>query len=156
MRSGPDRGTHRLSVKMFPSKVWVWVFALGAACSERTGELREWKPEDHQPPPAVVPEGQGAGEAPGPVAVGAAAEALWNLRCATCHGSQGRGDGPQRPPGIAIPDMTQAAFQGQRTDEQLGQVISNGRGMMPAFGQELTEAGIAALVQQIRKLGAPP
>jgi mono/diheme cytochrome c family protein len=155
MRLGPGRGTHRLSVKTFSSKVWVWVFVLAAACSERTGELREWKPEDHQPPPAVAPEGQGEGAGPGAAAPGAAVAALWSLRCATCHGPEGRGDGPQRPPGSAVPDMTQAAFQGQRSDAQLIETITHGRGMMPAFGQELTEAGAAALVQHIRQLGAP-
>jgi len=142
---------------MSPSKVWVWVFALLAAgCGERRGELREWKPEDHQPPPAVAPEGQGEGMAGGGDTAANAVAALWTLRCATCHGAEGRGDGAQRPPGIAMPDMTQAAFQGQRSDAQLAETITRGRGMMPAFGQELTEAGTAALVQHVRRLGSPP
>jgi mono/diheme cytochrome c family protein len=55
-----------------------------------------------------------------------------------------------------MPDMTQASFQGQHSDAQLIETIKNGRGMMPAFGQELTEAGAAALVQHIRKLGGTP
>jgi hypothetical protein len=55
-----------------------------------------------------------------------------------------------------MPDMTQAAFQGQRSDAQLIETITQGRGMMPAFGQELTEAGAIALVQHIRGLGTQP
>ncbi len=55
-----------------------------------------------------------------------------------------------------MPDLTQAAFQAQRSDAQLAEVILKGRGMMPAFGQELTEAGAEALVQHIRKLGGGP
>ncbi|MFT3927602.1 MAG: c-type cytochrome [Myxococcales bacterium] len=140
-----------------PSKLWMWVFvSLAAGCSERTGELREWKPEDHQPPPAVAPEGQGEGAGPGGDTTANAVAALWSLRCATCHGPQGRGDGAQRPPGSAMPDMAQGAFQAQRSDAQLAETITRGRGMMPAFGQELTEAGTAALIQHIRSFGAPP
>jgi mono/diheme cytochrome c family protein len=55
-----------------------------------------------------------------------------------------------------MPDMTQASFQAQRTDAQLGEVIAGGRGMMPAFGSEVTEAGISALIQHVRGLGARP
>jgi len=55
-----------------------------------------------------------------------------------------------------MPDLTQASFQEQRSDAQLAEAILQGRGMMPAFGQELTEAGAEALVQHIRKLGRSP
>ena len=65
-----------------------------------------------------------------------AAEALFNVSCASCHGRDGRGQGERRPPGAAVPDFTQAAFQAQRSDAQLGEVIRTGRGLMPAFGKQ--------------------
>jgi mono/diheme cytochrome c family protein len=115
-------------------------------------ELREWQPTDHQPPPEVVPEGQGqAAEEEGDPNQRAAA-ALWGMRCASCHGASGQGDGAGRPPGAALPDMTQAAYQSSRSDDQLHAVIKNGRGMMPAFGDQLSDVGITALVEHVRSL----
>lgn len=75
------------------------------------------------------------------------------MRCAQCHGEAGRGDGSGKPPGAALPDFTSASFQSARTDAQLGEVIAKGRGLMPAFGDQITQAGIDALVAHIRKLG---
>ena len=125
-----------------------------AACQGR-GELREWQASDHQPPPAVAPEGQGEGqsEAAGEGDANArAAEALWGMRCATCHGAGGRGDGSGRPPGVAMPDMTSAAYQRSRSDADLHAVIKGGRGLMPAFGDQLSDLGIDELVKHVRTL----
>jgi cytochrome c oxidase cbb3-type subunit 3 len=127
------------------------VLAGALGCRDSRRELREWTPADHQPPPAVAPEGQGEEQA-GDTA--RAVAALWAMRCASCHGESGQGNGPGRPPGAALPDFTQAAWQAQRTDAQLVQVITKGRNMMPAFGDEITEAGIDVLVQHIRSLSA--
>jgi mono/diheme cytochrome c family protein len=52
--------------------------------------------------------------------------------------------------------MTQAAFQTARTDAQIAEVVSKGRGLMPAFGEQITEAGIAVLVGHVRSLGRAP
>ncbi len=133
------------------------VLALGAvlACGKDTSQLREWRPEDHQPPPAVMPEGQGAAEESGdPVA--RAAAALFSMRCASCHGEAGRGDGSARPPGAQLPDFGSAAFQSAHSDAQLHEVIAKGRGLMPAFGADITEKGIAALIAHVRALRADP
>jgi mono/diheme cytochrome c family protein len=128
-----------------------------AACEGRR-ELREWQPSDHQPPPAVVPEGQGQAAEQGSeqggeqASTARAASALFSARCASCHGALGRGDGAERPPGTALPDFTTSAYQQKRTDTEIHGVIKMGRGLMPAFGEQLTEVGIAALVQHIRTL----
>ena len=74
------------------------------------------------------------------------------MRCATCHGAEGRGDGVGRPPGIAMPDMTTAAFHDARSDEALSEVIVKGRGLMPAFGDQLSDDGVAAVVRHVRAL----
>jgi mono/diheme cytochrome c family protein len=79
-----------------------------------------------------------------------AAEALWTVSCAGCHGRDGKGQGPQRPPGAQPPDFTSAEFQQQRSDAQLVQVITAGKGMMPPFGKQVNPQGIAALIGHIR------
>jgi mono/diheme cytochrome c family protein len=122
-----------------------------AACGD-TRELREWKPSDHQPPPAVAPEGQGEGSEGEGDPEARAAEALWQMRCSQCHGPFGRGDGPGKPPGAQIPDMSTAAFHAERSDTTIADVIVKGRGLMPAFGGQLSEDGVAAMVRHVRAL----
>lgn len=119
------------------------LLAAGGCGSER--ELREWTPEDHQPPPAGPTDRVAADEDHDPEAT------LFRSRCASCHGADGRGHGVAAPPNV--PDFTEAAFQADRADEALARVIAEGRGLMPAFGDELTEAGIAAMVRYVRRLG---
>ena len=80
-----------------------------------------------------------------------AAETLWRVTCASCHGHQGRGDGPGRMPGVSMPDMTTTAWQTSQTDEAIALVIRQGRGTMPAFGERLAPAAIAQLVGHIRR-----
>src|SRR5207344_2704764 len=79
-----------------------------------------------------------------------AARAVFNTQCAGCHGFRGRGDGPQAA--MARPaDFTNAALQASRTDEQLRTVITNGRGMMPPFGQALRPEAVTLLVRLVRQ-----
>jgi mono/diheme cytochrome c family protein len=86
--------------------------------------------------------------------VGRAATALWTVSCAGCHGRDGRGFGGQRPPGAQMPDFTRADFQQTRTDEAIAQQIVAGKGLMPPFGKQVNEQGIAALIAHIRGFGA--
>jgi mono/diheme cytochrome c family protein len=122
-----------------------------AACGDKR-ELREWKPSDHQPPPAVAPDGRGEGTEGEGDPETRAAQALWQMRCSQCHGPEGRGDGPGKPPGAQIPDMTAAAFHDARSDAAIAEVIAKGRGLMPSFESQLSEDGIAAMVRQVRTL----
>lgn len=117
-----------------------------AACDSPPADLREWRPSDHS-------NAGGSSEDPGGTAAPtdpmANARALWVSQCASCHGREGRGDGP----GAAIrpPDMTTAAFQQSATDEQLATSIQRGKnGRMPAFSSLRPEAvqQLVALVRQ--------
>ncbi|MDB4974700.1 MAG: hypothetical protein JWN48_3041 [Myxococcaceae bacterium] len=122
------------------------------AC-EGPRQLREWQPSDHQPPPSVVPEGQGQGESSvQETSTARAAASLFELRCASCHGVGGRGDGPGKPPGANLPDMTRPEYRTARSDGELHAIIKNGRGLMPAFADQLTDLGIDALVAHVRTL----
>lgn len=146
-----------LGVEGVPRGVLLCAVALTlVACGEPAPKgLREWQPSDHQPPPVVTPDGQGAGD-DGVAPERRAALALWGMRCASCHGAEGRGDGAGRPPGAALPDLTAEAFHTARSDEQLATVIAEGKGLMPAFKAELTNQGIVALVVYVRSLRAAP
>lgn len=127
--------------------------------------VREWRAEDHAPPPSD-PEGQAGREEAAEPGTGpemspedaerSAALQLFQMSCASCHGRTGAGDGPSRPPAGQIPNFTDPAWQASRSDEQLAQVIVQGRGMMPAFGNQISAEGIAALVRHVRTLAPEP
>lgn len=139
--------------RLFVCSTALLLATLGGCDGRR--ELREWQPSDHQPPPSVAPEGQGAGSMggdPGGDPTARAAASLWNMRCASCHGESGRGDGSERPPGAQPPDLTAPGYKGTRSDAELHAIIKGGRGMMPAFAEQLTDLGIDALVAHVRTL----
>jgi mono/diheme cytochrome c family protein len=113
--------------------------------------LREWQPSDHQ-----LPEGyREAEQAEAPPADPGAA--LYASYCARCHGPRGRGDGPGRPPMARMPSFADATFHAARTDTQLADAITNGRGgFMPAFADRVSPAGVAALVRTVRSFAPTP
>jgi mono/diheme cytochrome c family protein len=125
-------------------------------CEQRVAPTREWQPTDHgqptqadpsrTPPSSTEPEEGGTERA---------ADALYNVSCAGCHGRDGKGQGPQRPPGAPLPDFTDPQFHAQRTDAQLLQVLREGRGLMPPFGKQLNDQGLDALIAKVRRFGAP-
>jgi mono/diheme cytochrome c family protein len=129
-----------------------------SACSSDPTPKREWTAADHGQPrqtpedrvPSEPVEGEGSAEPP----IARAARALFIASCAGCHGRDGRGQGDARPPGARIPDFTSESFQNQRSDRQLALAIRDGRPMMPPFGKQVTEQGIAALVQHVRTYAA--
>ncbi len=137
--------------------------ALTLGCgSDASRDLREWTPSDHQPPEGETGERGGAPDevdVDPAVAEARAATSLFGAMCGECHGPEGRGDGPGRPPVAQVPDFTTAAWQASRTDEQLATSIAEGRGgFMPAFGDRLSPEGVQALVRHVRRLGGalPP
>ncbi|MFK7988461.1 MAG: cytochrome c [Sandaracinaceae bacterium] len=125
-----------------------------SACGDEPRNLREWTPADHaqpsQPDPARTPSTDESPE----MTIARAAATLFNRSCASCHGTDGRGGGPGAPPGAQMPDLTVPAWHDGNTDADITAVISNGRNMMPAFGEQLNDRGIAALVQHVRTLRA--
>jgi cytochrome c oxidase cbb3-type subunit 3 len=134
------------------------VVLLLTACGEpEARDLREWTPADHQPPEGETGDREGAPdeEPSDPALVEVrAATALFGSLCASCHGPSGGGDGPSRPPMALVPDFRDPSFQSSRSDEQLATSVAEGRGgFMPAFGSQLSPAGVAALVRHVRRLG---
>jgi len=77
-----------------------------------------------------------AGATTGEVSM-ALGEKIVTERCVLCHGTSGKGDGPG---GAALNpkprNWTDHTYMGTRTDDQLYDVIFNGKGAMPAWGKQ--------------------
>ena len=84
-------------------------------------------------------------------ATAADAGTIYNRRCATCHGRDGRGQ-TRRGRQTHARDMTDGAWQDDVSDERLFNSINNGRGKMPAFRKSVSENDIDALVAYVRRL----
>jgi len=78
-----------------------------------------------------------------------AASATFRSKCAMCHGPDGAGSTVGKS--MNVPDLRAAAVQ-KAPDAQLTQVISDGKGGMPAFKNSLSEDQIHSLVAYIRSL----
>ncbi len=88
-----------------------------------------------------------------------AGQALFQERCAPCHGAGGKGDGPIGLTMLPHPaDLTQHAVPGVHTDFQLYDWITNGFAgtRMPAFKQILSDTDRWNLVNFIRTLAPRP
>jgi mono/diheme cytochrome c family protein len=77
---------------------------------------------------------------------------LFEQNCASCHGENGKGDGPQAA-GLSIPNLTDQEFMAGKSAQDFYQAISLGVGeQMPAFGEKLSEADIWSLADYTRSL----
>lgn len=77
---------------------------------------------------------------------------LYNTKCASCHGRTGKAR-----PDLAkknTPDLNDATWQKEATDEEIHDVIAKGVGesKMKAFAPELNPAEIDAVVKYVRTL----
>ena len=78
-------------------------------------------------------------------------------RCVLCHGPGGKGDGPAAAGLDPKPrNHTDGSYMNARTDDELLQVIRNGKGAMPAWGSVLSEEEIQAALKHVRSLAVPP
>jgi mono/diheme cytochrome c family protein len=77
--------------------------------------------------------------------------AIFKQKCSACHGADGRGIGS-----IKTPDFSNPAVQSSLTDQQIAQIIANGKPgtMMPAWSGKLSDDEIAAVRGFIRTLNA--
>lgn len=95
-----------------------------------------------------------------PVADGSSAPAgdlgakVFATRCALCHGPNGHGDGVASKGLNPKPrNFHDLAYMQTRTDAQLLEVIHKGKGAMPKWEGQLSEAEIAAVLAHVRSLG---
>jgi len=73
--------------------------------------------------------------------------ALFKQKCSMCHGPDGKGFAA-----LKTPDFTDPKWQDSKTDKQITDTIRNGKQgtMMQAFGSQLKDNEIDALLKQIR------
>jgi mono/diheme cytochrome c family protein len=72
---------------------------------------------------------------------------IFQGKCASCHGAEGHGDGPNGPLTKA-PDLTRQEWQAKVSDADIAARILQGKGLMPKF--ELPAPVVTALVGRIR------
>jgi mono/diheme cytochrome c family protein len=75
------------------------------------------------------------------------AASTYNAKCAMCHLKDGSGNKAMK-----APDFRSKAVQ-SKSDAELYNFIAKGKGMMPAYGSQLTKEEINGLVAYIRHLG---
>src|SRR5580765_7636191 len=78
-------------------------------------------------------------------AVAQDAAATYKAKCAMCHGADGKGGK------MGTRDFASAEVKAE-TDAQLTDIITKGKGKMPAYSGKLTDADIKGLVTYIRSL----
>jgi cytochrome c6 len=74
---------------------------------------------------------------------------LFNHNCATCHSQNGTPTAVGKS--LNAPDLGSAPVRNQ-TNAQLQQIISNGKGNMPAFKDKLSQAEVDSLVAYVHTL----
>ena len=79
----------------------------------------------------------------------AATAGTFRTKCAMCHGPDGAGSAVGKS--MNVPDLQSSVVQG-KADAELAQIISNGKGGMPAFKSSLSDDQIQGLVTYVRSL----
>jgi mono/diheme cytochrome c family protein len=76
--------------------------------------------------------------------------------CVPCHGPEARGGvtGPVAVKFVPPPDLTNAAFQGGRTDGYWHSYIMVGGAVMPAYGEAMSSHEAWSVVNYLRTLAA--
>jgi mono/diheme cytochrome c family protein len=78
------------------------------------------------------------------------AAALYKSKCAGCHAADGSGTSPAGK-AMGVPDLRSPELQ-KKTDAELIDSTTNGKGKMPAYKGKLTDDQIKQLVAYIRTL----
>ena len=125
------------------------VFAMPAGVIPRGGSL-------------ILPKEQreAAAKQPNPVKPSPESIALGKERfatfCVPCHGPEAKGGvtGPVALKFVPPPDLTNAAFQGGRTDGYWHSYIMVGGAVMPAYGEALSSPEAWSIVNYLRTLAA--
>lgn len=81
-------------------------------------------------------------------------QAIYEQRCASCHGPQGRGDGPQAPFLSPRPGNLVSAYTSVKSDTELLTIIANGKPhtAMPGWKDRLSEEERKEVLAYIRSL----
>jgi len=143
---------------LFAVAVIVAVFAVGNALLVGCGGGSKTESNNT---PSTTPPATNQAAAPSTTSAGATAAVdgaqIYSEKCTVCHGPNGKGDGPG---GAALNpkprDHTDGKYMNARTNEQLLEVIHNGKGNMPAWKGVLTEDQMKAVLKHVRGLAVSP
>jgi len=76
-------------------------------------------------------------------------ERLYAQRCLGCHGPSGKGDGPVAASlPVSVPDFRETVQR--RSVSQIRSIVTQGKGIMPAYGPALSGAEIQDMVRMVR------
>jgi cytochrome c6 len=78
------------------------------------------------------------------------AEKIYKTNCVLCHAADGSGGSPSGK-ALGAKDLRSELAQ-KKTDAELAETITQGKGKMPAFGKKLKPEDITKLVAYIRAL----
>jgi cytochrome c6 len=78
------------------------------------------------------------------------ADKIYKTNCVLCHAADGSGNSPSGK-ALGAKDLRSDVVQ-KKTDAELAEVITQGKGKMPAFGKKLKPEDITKLVAYIRSL----
>ena len=73
---------------------------------------------------------------------------LFNRSCAVCHGEDGSGRGPNGQK-LGGRDLANPRWQARTRDSEMVKSILKGKGSMPAFGAQMSEADALQLVTEV-------
>lgn len=79
-------------------------------------------------------------------------ERVFARRCASCHGPEGKGDGPMSPTFANVSDLSDERVQKAHSDDDLKVIITKGYKRMPPV-RNLSNPELDALITHIRILG---
>jgi mono/diheme cytochrome c family protein len=94
---------------------------------------------------------EAAGTQRGRVSQAERGRTVYEAKCARCHGSDGAGH-TRMAEIVEPPDMTDPAWQRQRSNARMIASVTNGLGQMPAFKKRLKRQEIADAVAHVRTL----
>lgn len=80
----------------------------------------------------------------------ASSQTTFDAKCAMCHAKDGSGNTPMGK-NMKVPDLRSKAVQ-SKTDAQLAEAIEKGKGIMPAYGSQLSKKEIDQMVAYVRHL----
>jgi mono/diheme cytochrome c family protein len=132
------------------------VLGICLSAFERVRAQEPAAPAQTVPPPWIAPDDAKKVKNPVPPSQEtlAAAQQTFSDNCVLCHGEKGLGDGPgAKTIKVKPANFTDPKLQASETDGSLFWKMSNGRGPMPAWKDELTDQERWQLVNYIRKLG---
>jgi mono/diheme cytochrome c family protein len=139
---------------LFAASATLVLTALAVGCNDTPADLRSWRPTDHdhtENPNADQVQVTDAGSSEPGHGLDDVTIVAWQQNCTSCHGSLGRGDGPQGPM-VHAADLSRPDWQATVTDDAIATTIRQGRGRMPGF--KLPDATVQSLVRLVRMLDA--